>query len=127
MEREVCQLVGLGVDPPYGTGSLKAETGSVGEAHTKIVPVAGIDQLLHPIDGAAQVMGAEHTAILDLGYIAVITAMYAKVGVVMTQHMFETFVVESLQAVLRIVVAFALGAFDEIDHFRFRHPALLLQ
>ena len=81
MEREVRQLHRNRIDPMDGAACLETETGLVGKAHREVICVAGISKALHMVNIAAQIVSAEHPAVLDCRDRAIVTAMHAEVHI----------------------------------------------
>ena len=121
------ELHGLGIDPSYGAASLQAETCTVRKAHSEIIGISCVRQSLHMVDGTAQIVRAEHLAVLDLRYRPIVTAVYAQIYITMPQNMFKAFIIASPEAILRIVKSEAMRPFDEIDRIGMRHFSILFQ
>ena len=127
MEREVGQLHGDRVNPTDGAAGLETEAGLVGKAHREVICVAGISKALHVIDRTAQVVCAEHPAVLDFRNKAIIASMHTEIHITMSKHMFEVLKITSVQAVLRIVETSAMCSFDKIDGIGSRHFSVLFE
>ena len=105
MEREVRQLVGLGIDPSHGTCGLQTESRLIGKTHGEIIGVACISKPLHLVNIASQVVCAVHAAVFDLRQIAVVTAMNSHKRIAVPQQFLELFPIPAAQTVLRVVIA----------------------
>ncbi len=84
VQREVGQFVRSGIDPPYGTCGLEAETGFVGKTCCEIIRITYFHELLELPERCTQVVGAEHAAVFNLRDVAVVTAVYTQIDVVVT-------------------------------------------
>ena len=53
MKGEIRQFVGIGIDPPNGTGGLQSETSLICKSHREIIRIAGSSQAFEMADGTA--------------------------------------------------------------------------
>ena len=81
VQREVGQLIRSGIDPPNGSGGLQTESCLIGKTAGEIIRITGLDKSLELAQRSPQVMGAEHAAVLDLGDVAVVTAVHAQIDI----------------------------------------------